>query len=154
LQSKDDDEKETKKSVKKKVRTHGDLKAEALEVVDKAVDKATTTTSAPPITTSAPIPAEAAGDVATDSDKEDLVILSALTMSTLPEKPATPQEEESKTSTASTVTDSEVEGSVTGEEDSIISQPPTDKSAEKWVNVKSKETTEQQESSEAVAEGN
>jgi len=120
-----------------------DLKAAALEAVDKATSVGTST---PAIT---PPASDTSGDV-TDSEKEDLVILSALTTSTLPEKPATPQED-SQANTASSRADSEVEGSVTGEEDSAIPQPP----AEKWVNVKAKETTGEREvSSNAATEGN
>lgn len=127
-----------------------DLKAEALEAVDKATSVGTST---PAITPPASISSDASGDV-TDSDKEDLVILSALTTSTLPEKPATPQEQ-SQPNAASSPADSEVEGSVGGEEDSAIPQPSVNKGAEKWVNVKAKETTEGQEaSSNAATEGN
>jgi len=124
-----------------------DLKAEALEAVDKATSVGTST---PAITPPASTSSDASGD---DSDKEDLVILSALTTSTLPEKPTTPQEE-SQTNPASIPADSEVEGSVGGEEDSAIPQPPN-KGVEMWVNVKAKETTEEQEvSSNATTEGN
>lgn len=136
---KDDEKKdETKKPIKKKARTHEDLKAEAL--VDKATTVATSLPSPTPMSNSVD-----ACNSAIDSDKEDLVILSALTTSTIPEQP-----------TASTTpNDSEAEGSVAGEEDTTVTQPSASKSAEKWVNVKSTEMkSEQEATTEATTEGN